>query len=98
MIVLGWIVRAKGLCFKCLNGNHFAPYCKSSCKCLVAGCKEIFHHTLLYKNTDSEVTCHVDACSSVQLNKSKGMFSMSLSMSSRCVFAAKIKKLKHTHF
>ena len=65
-------VKAKGPCFKCLSGNHFARYCKSSCKYLIIGCKGTFHHTLLHKNTDTEVTGHVDACSSVQLNKSTG--------------------------
>ena len=65
-------VKAKGLCFKCLSRNHFARYCKSSCKCLITGCKGTFHHTLYHKNTDTEVTGHVDACSSVQLNKSNG--------------------------
>ena len=65
-------VKAKGLCLKCLSGNHFARYCKSSCKCLITGCQGTFHHTLLHKNTDTEVTGHVDACSSVQLNKSTG--------------------------
>ena len=59
-------------CFKCLSSNHFARYCKSSCKCLITGCKGTFHHTLLHKNTDAEVTGHVDACSSVQLNKLTG--------------------------
>ena len=65
-------VKAKGLYFKCLSGNHFARYCKSSCKCLITGCKGTFHHTLLHKITDTEVTGHVDACSSVQFNKSTG--------------------------
>ena len=65
-------VKAKGLCFKCLSGNHFARYCKSSCKCLITGCKGTFHHTLLHKITDTEVTGHVDACSSIQFNKSTG--------------------------
>ena len=36
--------RAKGLCFKCLNGDHFARYCKSSYKCLVTPLKEPFTH------------------------------------------------------
>ena len=49
-------VKAKGLCFKCLSRNHFARYCKSSCKCLITGCKGTFHHTLLHKNTNTEVT------------------------------------------
>ena len=39
-------VKAKGLCFKCLSGNHFARYCKSSCKCLITGCKGTF--TILF--------------------------------------------------
>ena len=65
-------VKAKGLYFKCLSGNHFVQYCKSSCKCLITGCKGTFHHTLLHKITDTEVTGHVDACSSVQFNKSTG--------------------------
>ena len=65
-------VKAKGLCFKCLSGNHFARYCKSSCKCLITGCKGTFHHTLLHKITDTEVTGHIDACSSVRFNKSTG--------------------------
>ena len=41
-------------------------------KCLATGCTENFHHTLLHKNTDSEVTYHIHACSFVQLNKLTG--------------------------
>ena len=44
------VVKSKNLCFKCLNGKHFARDCKSKQNCTVPGCTETLHHKLLHRS------------------------------------------------
>ena len=43
------VVRANGLCFKCLKANHTARECRSTAKCSVENCTGTLHHSLLHR-------------------------------------------------
>ena len=45
-------VKQRKLCHKCLSSKHRTPECKRSKTCVVNGCTESYHHTLLHRPTN----------------------------------------------
>ena len=44
-------VKAKPLCYKCLGSRHKTGDCKRKNTCTMQGCTEMFHHTLLHRQS-----------------------------------------------